>query len=126
MVAPYNNGSDGSAPIAVEGADVEVAARPLTGLALLLHEFATNAAKYGALSVPTGRVRVQIAVDGEDLRLTWVEQGGPAIAGEPESRGFGTSLERGVIAGQLQGRIKREWDASGLTIHLAIPLRALA
>jgi two-component sensor histidine kinase len=77
----------------VESADARISARQVIGLALALHELATNAVKYGAFSTPAGRVLLRVEDLGDMLRLTWKEQGGPAVS-EPKTQGFGTRLLR--------------------------------
>lgn len=116
---------EGSERVRIDGPPLPLAARAATSLALVLHEFATNAAKYGALSLPQGRVEVRWRADGERLRLTWTERGGPAIAGLPERRGFGSLLARSSIEGQLGGTIAYDWAGSGLGITALIPLKRL-
>ena len=104
------------------GEDVPVADRMLTSLALLFHEFATNAAKYGSLSVPDGQVAVDLARDGGDVRVTWTEEGGPSVAAPPEHAGFGTQLERLTVERGLRGTIERRWRREGLVIELVFPV----
>lgn len=109
--------------VLVTGPDVPVlAGGPLTSMALLLHEFATNAAKYGALSVPGGRVEIECAHDGDRFVLTWSEVGGPQIPPEAAAGGdgFGNLLARATVRGQLGGEITREWRPDGLTIRLSV------
>src|SRR3546814_5864655 len=73
-----------------------------------MHEFATNAAKYGALSTPGGRVAINWSIAGEKLLLVWCEQGGPPCAGAPGDSGFGTHLAGAIVSSQLAGEISRE------------------
>lgn len=122
ILAPY--GDTAGERIVIAGADVEIGGRSLTSLALLLHEFATNAAKYGALSVPEGRVSIDIAIAGDELSLIWTESHGPEIAAAPVASGFGSRLERGVQS-QLHGQITRDWHRDGLAIRLTMPLARL-
>ena len=92
-------------------------------LALVMHELTTNAAKYGALSTPGGRVTVAWAITGVDARrleLTWTEQGGPKIDGLPK-RGFGTELIERGIRFELQGEAKLELANGGLLCRMIIP-----
>ena len=99
----------------------------VTSIALLLYEFATNAAKYGALSTAAGRVDIECARTrmGQFL-LTWTERGAPAPVEQPDvSEGFGRLLERATVNGQLGGEIVREWNPDGLTIRLSLPLTSL-
>jgi two-component sensor histidine kinase len=96
-------------------------------MALLLHEFATNAAKYGAFSVPSGRVKIDWSIAEGLLLLRWVEQGGPPL--EPpgdDAAGFGTMLARRIVGGQLGGRISNVWKGDGLIINLSLPLAVLS
>jgi two-component sensor histidine kinase len=88
-------------------------------LALLLHEFATNAAKYGALSSPTGRIDITWSVEKGELLLTWTEQGGPRLEQMAGGEGFGSWLARATV-GQLGGEISRDWKPEGLTIRLSV------
>ncbi|MBB4566784.1 PAS domain S-box protein [Rhizobium leucaenae] len=115
---------DGRQRIEIHGSDSPVGGSALTSLALLLHEFATNAIKYGALSLPDGQIRIDLATDDE-LSLIWTETGGPAVTPPGESAGFGSLLERVTIEGSLSGSITREWRPEGLRIHLRVPLENL-
>jgi two-component sensor histidine kinase len=97
-------------------------------LGLTLHELATNAAKYGALSAPEGRVRLTggEAVDDRgdrELRLAWREEGGPPV-GRPAGRGFGTTLLERALAHQHGGRVELDWREEGLSCAIRIPLGA--
>jgi PAS domain S-box-containing protein len=124
VFAPY--GSDfGNARIAAQGTDVQIGGKALTSIALLLHEFATNAAKYGALSEPTGRIDISWTTEEDALELIWAEHGGPSLEGAPENEGFGGLLARATVAGQLGGRLARDWTPEGLVIKLWAPLDRL-
>ena len=104
--------------IAVGGADVAIDDRGATPLALIFHELATNSAKYGALSVPEGRVSVAIEL-GDELQIQWLEENGPAVAGRPETRGFGSRLVE-LSVNQVGGKIERNWKADGLEVVLRV------
>ncbi|MDO7836916.1 PAS domain-containing protein [Sphingobium sp. HBC34] len=123
IFAPYR-GTEGSR-ILLSGDDVRIDDRSATPLALLFHELATNAAKYGALSVPEGRVHLHVAVEGKDVRIDWREEGGPAVA-PAEQAGFGSRLMTLSVERQLGGRIVRDWQADGLRISLWIPSRSMS
>lgn len=125
VFAPYNGSEFGNARIAAQGTDVQIGGKALTSMALLLHEFATNAAKYGALSEPMGRIDISWSTEENALELTWTEHGGPSLAGEPESEGFGGLLARATVSGQLGGRLARDWTSEGLVIRLSAPLDRL-
>ncbi|MFS8055666.1 PAS domain S-box protein [Rhizobium sp. BR 317] len=110
-----------SARIVLRGHDVHVDSSALTSLALLLHEFATNAIKYGSLSVSEGRVEIEVA-EADKLVLTWAEVGGPPAHVPIGPGGFGSELERMTIS-SLRGSIRRDWHSDGLRILLEIPYR---
>jgi PAS domain S-box-containing protein len=124
IVAPYR--PQGHAPIAIGGPEVPVGGRAVMDIALLLHETATNAAKYGALSSPEGRLDIRWSICGDDVLLTWRERGGPVIAAEPEAEGFGSLLTRLTAAGPLACRVARNWENEGLTVTLSMPLARLS
>jgi two-component sensor histidine kinase len=96
-------------------------------LGLALHELATNAAKYGAFSVPGGRVEIAWEVRGEAdsprLIVDWTEHGGPPVA-EPERRGFGRSLIERSVAYELDGSAELVFAPAGVRCHIQVPLRA--
>jgi two-component sensor histidine kinase len=110
----------------VEGPEVRVGSNTTTSLALVLHELATNAAKYGSLSNTEGRlhIRWQIA-EGEVVDLVWTEAGGPPIAAAPGFEGFGSQLSQRSIAGQLGGTLSRDWRPDGLRVHMRMPMDRL-
>ena len=110
----------------IRGPDVPVSPGAVTSLALLLHEFATNAAKYGALLSPAGHVDVTCEIAGDELRVAWQERGGPTLAGPALREGFGTLLGHATVRRQLGGSIARDWNPAGLTIRLVVPLARLA
>ena len=95
-------------------------AESVTTLALLLHEFATNAAKYGALSNHMGRIDIDCSEDGEQVTVSWKEAGGPPVSPTQE-QGFGSVLAAATVRGQLAGDLTREWRPEGLFIRLTLP-----
>jgi PAS domain S-box-containing protein len=108
---------------ACKGPEVQLPPKSATALALALHELATNAAKYGALSRPEGRVELNWAV-GEaerELRITWRERGGPPVRA-PGRTGFGTRLIRRGLAAELQARVELDYAADGLVCTVRAPL----
>ena len=106
----------GRSRIAIAGDDLAITGKSITPVALLLHEFATNAAKYGSLSNETGRVDIVFAFDGEKVEILWRETGGPPPPADSET-GFGSRLVE-ASAIQLGGRVEREWSDDGLVIRL--------
>lgn len=110
----------GGGRVAVTGADIDITGSSIAGFALLLHECATNAAKYGALSTAEGRIDIVCAEDDERFVLTWSEHGGPPIEGPAEEEGFGSLLARLTVKGQFGGEIVRDWRPEGLVIRLSV------
>ena len=110
----------------ISGPPIELGAKAALSLALMLHELATNAAKYGALSVPDGRVAVTWDVTapmgGEPMvRMTWRESGGPTVA-IPTRKGFGSRLiERGLV-GAVGGTVGLDYDPAGVVCRVTAPL----
>ena len=117
--------TDGEARVVIEGPDVPIGGDAVTSLALVLHELATNAAKYGALSTPDGRVHVSWTVSTGKLELRWEERDGPPVHGPPARDGFGSLLARRSLNGQLQGDLTFDWDPLGLTVRLWAALERL-
>jgi two-component sensor histidine kinase len=93
-------------------------------MALLIHELATNAAKYGAFSNPKGRVFVEWSVNDRDLKLLWRESDGPPVT-LPTQRGFGTRLFSRALE-PLGGTAHAEFAAEGLICRMTIPKSALS
>jgi PAS domain S-box-containing protein len=106
------------------GADVRLNPKAAVALGMGIHELATNAVKYGALSTPDGRVQVSWGLEQDILRMTWTERNGPPVT-LPERRGFGARLLERGLAAELSGAVELTYDAAGLTCHMALPLRAL-
>jgi two-component sensor histidine kinase len=112
--------------ITLSGDDVPIGSKSATSLALIMHEQATNAVKYGALSNESGRVVLTGKREGETYHLVWQEVGGPQVSGPPQRQGFGTVLAARSVAGQLGGQITHDWAREGLTVRLTIPVENLA
>ena len=115
----------GSPRLELAGPGVVLAARAAQAIGLALHELATNAAKYGALSAPTGKVRVSWAFDDvgvhpRPLRLSWAELGGPP-ATAPAKKGFGYLVIERMAASAVSGEVAMEHSPAGLRWVLSIP-----
>jgi two-component sensor histidine kinase len=127
IVSSHNDAMhEGESRVTIHGPDVGIGGSVMTSVALLLHEFMTNAAKYGALSVPTGHVDATWTVPDGELHLVWRERGGPPIRNQTHVEGFGSFLARATVKGQLGGSLTNDWDPAGLTVHLTVPLERLA
>ena len=105
-------------------ADVRLNPKAAVALGMGIHELATNAVKYGALSIPEGRVKVDWAIEDGVLRLIWTETNGPPVT-PPARRGFGVRLLERGLAAELSGGVELTYDAAGLVCQMALPLRAL-
>jgi PAS domain S-box-containing protein len=103
----------------IEGATVLLEPNTAQAIAICLHELATNAAKYGAFSVPEGRVQIEW-VRGADGRLIvrWIEADGPPVR-QPTHTGFGTRVLEKMIQSPLKGEIRFDWRAEGLACEIA-------
>lgn len=112
---------DGKGRARVDGPNVVMRPDIAQTVAVALHELATNAAKYGALSVAEGNVQVEwwCASDGR-LVLRWTEAGGPPVK-PPMRHGFGTRVMDSMIRGQLKGEMRFDWRAEGLVCEIALP-----
>lgn len=114
--------------VVIEGPPVPVGAKAAQLLALAIHELATNAAKYGALSDVGGRVTVTSTLEGEDddgrLVIQWRETGGPPVKA-PKRQGFGTRLIKKVVARALRADVEMEYRPDGLICRMAVPRGAL-
>ena len=129
-ISPGDPLSGDGSRIRIEGADQAFDDSAATPLALLFHELATNAAKYGALSVPGGRVVILLETEEEPdgasfIRLLWQEAGGPAISEPPTREGFGSRLASVSVEVQLGGRMTRRWRPEGLELEVRLPAGAL-
>jgi PAS domain S-box-containing protein len=115
-LAPYRAGDK----IAFKGPDISLQPATAQGLALALHELATNAAKHGALSSLKGKVSLDWELQPDGLLLQWAENGGPHITA-PSSRSFGLRVIVASIEQQLGGKATFDWDARGLRCAMSIP-----
>ncbi|WP_313618292.1 response regulator [Agrobacterium sp.] len=122
IVAPHEHPQGPSVDIL--GADAPLKGAALTSLALLLHELTTNAAKYGALSNPSGRLKIDVSVDDKVVKLSWNEHVDHEVKMTPQREGFGTRLEKAALAG-IGASMTRLWRADGLSLTVDIPLDRL-
>lgn len=121
ILAPYHTGLDSPQPRAVvTGPDIPIGGAAVTSFALLLHEFATNAAKYGALSVAEGVLSISCREEEDRFILTWTERDGPPVDRQADGDGFGTLLGKATVRNQLGGEIVRVWKPEGLSIRLTV------
>lgn len=120
LLAPYQSNRDER--VTISGVDLPVDDRAATPLALLFHELATNASKYGALSNSEGKIAIDVAQRGSQSHIVWREHGGPRI--QPDAvmtPGFGSQLIELSAVRQLGGTISRHWRPDGLELLLDVP-----
>jgi PAS domain S-box-containing protein len=108
----------------LEGPDVALKPASAQAIAVIMHELATNAAKYGALSVSTGRIAIGWTRAEGDLIVRWREIGGPPVK-RPTRRGFGSTAIRASIERQMDGTLSIDWDPAGVVYEFRIPAKEL-
>ena len=115
---PYGDKTE--ARVRIDGPAVMLEPYSAQAIAITLHELATNAAKYGALSVSAGRVEIVWSrmADGR-LGLRWIESGGPPVT-PPTHRGFGTRIMENILGGQLGGEVRFDWRDQGLACEITL------
>ncbi|ATA95380.1 sensor histidine kinase [Sinorhizobium meliloti] len=117
----------GKRRLSLTGPTVLCGEQSVNGLALVFHELATNAAKYGSLCGDLGTVDVVWQIDGGDLGITWREDGGAqATSFSPASKGFGSTLVEATVIRQFGGTLSYDWRSTGLSVHIVMPLCRLA
>ncbi len=121
--APHATGS----AISVEDASAHwnISPEMAAVFALVIHEAMTNAAKYGALSVPEGRLHITLQDADDGLHLDWVETGGPSVA-SPQRQGFGTGLITHAVGYEMAGRSTLHYDPGGVRIEIVLPYTILS
>jgi two-component sensor histidine kinase len=120
VTEPYHHGGTSGPRIVVSGPDIQLGRSAFTNIALLLHEFATNALKYGALLDPSGQVRIECFEREHDFCIAWREAGVVSHAGESAREGFGSRLARAATTA-LNGSFSRDFTSNGLEIRLTMP-----
>jgi PAS domain S-box-containing protein len=123
LLQPYLTQDAGR--VSILGDEATIDDQAATPLALIFHELATNAAKYGAFSDPEGRVTITSRREAGNLVVEWAERGGPKVKGPATSEGFGSTLSKLSVETQLGGRLTRDWRPQGLVVTLELPLSSL-
>src|SRR4051794_37606034 len=120
---PYDG--QGAGRFSIDGPDIGITSGAVIALAMTLNELCTNTTKFGALSVPAGRIEIAwtIAAETQRLRLTWTEKGGPVVQA-PTRRSFGTRMI-GSLGQQLNGQVQLAYQATGFIYMLDVPLISL-
>ena len=122
-IEPYE--SKEAARFSIDGPDLGITPNAAIALAMTLNELCTNTTKFGALSVPGGRIRIAWSIEEQSqrLRLTWTEVGGPEVAA-PRRRSFGTRMME-ALGGQLNGQVQLAYQPTGFVYSLDVPLSAV-
>ena len=122
-IEPYE--SKEAARFSIDGPDLGITPNAAIALAMTLNELCTNTTKFGALSVPGGRIRIAWSIEeqAQRLRLTWTEVGGPEVAA-PRRRSFGTRMME-ALGGQLNGQVQLAYQPTGFVYMLDVPLSAV-
>jgi len=127
IFAPYvNTHSKGRENIDLTGPDLPIGESAITSVALVLHELATNAAKYGALSCPDGVIHIDCSLENDELLITWKERGGLSLNEPPDGEGFGSMLTRRIVTHQFGGRLSSDWEPDGLVVRISAPVNRLS
>jgi two-component sensor histidine kinase len=126
-IAPYS-AKGGPPRFQIDGPNLRLHPKSALALSMALHELATNAVKYGALSNGTGAVQISWMLNGDDprrFRLRWAESGGPPVE-KPQRRGFGSRLVERGLAQDLSGEVRLDFERSGLICTIDAPLSEVA
>jgi len=115
----------GSGRISIQGPEIRITSGAVIALAMTLNELCTNTTKFGALSVPAGRIEIVWKIDDDGLRLhlTWSEKNGPPVHA-PSRQSFGTRL-MGSLGQQLKGEVQLAYDPTGFVYVLNVPMASL-
>jgi two-component sensor histidine kinase len=126
LLAPYDSPDAFSRRMRVSVPRMGVGEGAATGLALVIHELATNSLKYGALSIATGTLDVSGKIIDDQVEIVWSEQGGPQITPPSKVEGYGSQLVARTMQGSLGGSISYSWPAGGVHITMRIGQECLA
>ena len=120
LLEPYAVDAIETRRVRIAVPDLLVGESATTGLALVVHELATNCIKYGALSTRTGVVEISCAEESDQLEIVWKETGGPSIDAAPGRAGYGSQLVSRTVNDQLGGALSVDWRAEGVVVTLRL------
>lgn len=121
QMAPYSDA--GRKAVTMAGPTVGLDASAIMHIGMALHELASNASKYGALSVPDGQVDIAWDLVEREVRLRWCEAGGPTVA-PPQKEGFGRQVIEWAVARAVQGHVRMDFRPEGLVWELRFPVQS--
>lgn len=119
-IEPFDQGRS---RFVINGDDIKIMSSAVIAFAMTLNELCTNTTKFGALSLPSGKVAMSWKVEDGRLRFEWAESGGPVV-NEPTRKSFGTRMMTS-LGQQLKGKVEIDYQASGFVYRLDVPLDAL-
>lgn len=125
LLAPYDE-KEASVRVRISVPKISVGEAASTALALVIHELATNSAKYGAFSVAKGTLDVSCNANDDEVTIMWTERGGPPILAPINLQGFGSKLVHRSMAEQLGGVIGFDWSEEGVVVALRMSKNRLA
>ena len=117
---------DGRRRFSISGPPTHCGEHASNGIALIFHELATNAVKYGALKREEGHIDINWRHEGETLAIRWTERGGPRIETAPDTLNFGTTLVKNTVMRRFKGTLHYEWPPEGMSVAITIPINALS
>jgi len=126
LLSPYDDEGAFAGRVRIAVPRMGIGEDAATGLALIVHELATNSMKYGSLSAEGGTVEISGSVEGEELHIVWSEHGGPELAVAHDLNGFGSKLVKQTMENQLGGTITYDWSKIGALVTLKISARQMA
>jgi len=126
LLAPYDEDGAFAGRIRVAVPRVGIGEASATGLALVVHELATNSLKYGALSTEAGILDIAGTQKDDAICIVWNEHGGPPVTRPPDGDGYGSKLIRTTMQEQFGGSISYDWSADGLNVSLSVSVDQLA
>ena len=127
IVQPFGMGQGRTSRFSIDGDDIFLGPKAALAFAMMFHELANNAAKFGALSDDVGHIeivwRTESGPEGERLRLRWQERGGPPVI-PPGHKGFGSRLIQRLLAQEIGGEVSLTYDPSGAVCEVVMPMPA--
>jgi PAS domain S-box-containing protein len=119
LMAPYQSAAGDR--VLIESDEIRLDDRGATPIALIVHELATNSAKYGALSAERGGVGIRSRLIGDEVVIEWQERNGPPVTGPPAQTGFGSRMISLSAERQLAGTVTMRWEPTGLVVTIKVP-----
>jgi two-component sensor histidine kinase len=126
IVEPHEAAADSNRRFSIEGPPIHCGERATNGIALIFHELATNAVKYGALKREEGHINIKWRHEGGILTLRWIERGGPPIERPPATKNFGSALVQDTVTRRFNGTLDYDWPREGMAATITIPTERLS